>query len=246
MNHMHRLILTALLMILVAGQALSQQVTWKDWGKATADNLVAFMPEGISGLIDWMPWDRKDSNKPISKVAPGEWVSYTFCLIRVERDWRISDPSLVKEYEDLDRQGQALLKRSEELAKTDKKEFMKLLGEIGKLTEKKNELTFKARYLTFFIDANMPPQEWFGVGVKPIGTMQGFPVYRSSGRDVVKLGVYLGPEGFRNPILKQGEQIRAELKSILVHVWVNPADEALAKQMLEKVDYEGLSKLIKR
>lgn len=73
--------------------------------------------------------------------------------------------------------------------------------------------------------------------------------YGATSEQVV-LWVYLGPAGFKNPMEPNNEKVRTELKCLLVGAEIRStpeavkADEALAKQMLEKVDYAGLAKLI--
>lgn len=62
--------------------------------------------------------------------------------------------------------------------------------------------------------------------------------------------MYIGPRGFKNPDLLAGQKPKTEVKCILVvvqlyssHASLN-ADEALAMQMIERIDYPGLAKLL--
>ena len=56
---------------------------------------------------------------------------------------------------------------------------------------------------------------------------------------------YMGPKGFRNPPAGTEPQ-KMRMKCFLVEAQIPPGEryEGLARQMLEKVDYEGLAKLI--
>jgi hypothetical protein len=80
--------------------------------------------------------------------------------------------------------------------------------------------------------------------LKQIGALKGYPLFRGVQQDVF-LAVYLGPKGFRNPPAGAEPQ-KMQMKCFLVQAQFPPGEghEALARQMLEKVDYDGLAKLI--
>jgi len=88
------------------------------------------------------------------------------------------------------------------------------------------------------------------------GSIKGHTVYRATDKGLgtpgapdVSLAVYLGPEGFSNPPVKVPSEA-AGPKCITVMVWLHTrsdtlqADEAVARKMLESIDYDGLAKLI--
>jgi hypothetical protein len=90
------------------------------------------------------------------------------------------------------------------------------------------------------------------------GTLAGRPLYREEKIDrltsdrvlnTVGLAIFLGPPGYQNPPVKLGQSELA-VKCIFVWAWIESrsdtvkADEAIARRILEKVDYKGLSKLI--
>jgi hypothetical protein len=80
--------------------------------------------------------------------------------------------------------------------------------------------------------------------LKQLGTLKGYPLFRAGSQDVT-LAVYVGPKGFRNPPAGAAPQ-KMQMKCFLVEAQIPPGEsyEALARQMLEKVDYDGLAKLI--
>jgi hypothetical protein len=91
---------------------------------------------------------------------------------------------------------------------------------------------------------------------QPSGNIKGHTVYRATdphggagGAPAVFLAIYLGPEGFSNPAVEV-PSLAAGPKCISVMAWLQPradtlqADEAVARKMLEAIDYDGLAKLI--
>jgi hypothetical protein len=91
---------------------------------------------------------------------------------------------------------------------------------------------------------------------QPSVTIKGHTVYRAADKTLgtpdapeVFLAVYLGPEGFRNPAVDV-PSLAAGPKCISVMVILQAradtlrADEAVARKMLEAIDYDGLAKLI--
>ncbi len=135
------------------------------------------------------------------------------------------------------------------------------LGKKAKeLAEREKDLLARRRNVSFRIYTNRTPSTTaFGLPAKPIGTLAGRSLYRQDrgridmggGRTeaLVNLAVYLGPESFQNPLVKQGES-ELKVKCIVVWAWIESrpdtlqADEAAAKKVLAPIDYDGLSKLI--
>ena len=135
------------------------------------------------------------------------------------------------------------------------------MEEAKKLDKRMADLKARARNLRFELRGNSieGPLWCFGMSGKPVrsGTLKGHTLYRWAEHvasyehpERVCLAVYLGAEGFKNPIIKRGEVVRPELKTILVMAEVESfpqsakADEAAARQILEKVHYDGLAKLL--
>jgi hypothetical protein len=100
----------------------------------------------------------------------------------------------------------------------------------------------KGRKLILDIQASYPPLNW--TLLKQIGTLKGYPLFRGVQQDVF-LAVYVGPKGFRNPPVGKDPQKR-QMKCFLAQAQfpLEEKYEALARQMLEKIDYDGLAKLV--
>lgn len=236
--------------LFLSAESEQKGATWDGWGKTTADKLAAFLPSPVPGLVDRMPWEPDEPAKPHLSGGCGETHCGAYFPLDVSRRWYVSNPALVQEYETVHRQLEVLLKRAKGLdSKTQMAEIMKLAGEAGKLGKKKDDLKFSARTISLSIRGNYSAVDVYGPKVKSIGAVKKYPFYRSGVGREFSLAVYVGPAGFQNPTLKKGELLRAELKCLLVQAWVYSSekdvksDEALARQLLEKVDYAGLAKL---
>jgi hypothetical protein len=165
------------------------------------------------------------------------------------------------ERNELQRQAQDLLKKGQT------KEFQALMAKIkaadAPYEAKKKEpddrvsnLQRRGRRLLVRIVSNLTPYAWSDPPAKPVGSLAGYPLYQANARasgnappEFISLAVYLGPPKFRNSAASNPE---LKVKCILVRVEVlsdapRPetikADEVVARQMLEKVDYAGLAKL---
>lgn len=245
----------------VSNISLAQPPNPVDWGRQTADTVERFLPQVISGLTDRFPWDRQDFNRVYTGGNPrvGSGCGPTGCTeyeqVDVTRTWRITDFEKVKEYEALTKREEGWLNRLEELRrKASQQEMMKIMTEIEQIGNIKRKIQFGCRDIEVRIRVNMTAQDRQGIIAKPVGTIKGYPFYHKpdyNGVDV-RFAVYLGPQGFKNPRVPEEQKPRTEVKCILVEVQLhsNAAsiknDETLARQMLEKVDYAGLAKLLER
>lgn len=104
------------------------------------------------------------------------------------------------------------------------------------------DLEAQGRKLSLSIQASYPPLNW--PLLRQIGAMKGYPLFRGVSQDVL-LAVYVGPKGFRNPPAGAEPQ-KMRMKCFLVEAQVPQGEryEALARQMLEEIDYDGLAKLL--
>ncbi len=125
------------------------------------------------------------------------------------------------------------------------------------LDERVRKLQRRARSLQFSLLANSTPYDSMAPLAKPVGSLAGHPLYRANARasgsappEVISMAVYLGPPGFRMPSARNPELkvkcilVRVEVFSSTPHPETIKADEAVARQMLEKVDYAGLVRLM--
>ena len=100
----------------------------------------------------------------------------------------------------------------------------------------------KGRKLILDIQASYPPLNW--PLLKQVGVLKGYPLFRGVQQDVF-LAVYVGPKGLRNPpVGKEPQQMR--MKCFLAQAQFPQGEkyEALARHMLEKIDYDSLAKLV--
>jgi len=110
-----------------------------------------------------------------------------------------------------------------------------------------------ARSLEIYIEANATAANTLDPSAQTSGTIHAHPLYRIVWPGPVKpltwinLAVYVGPPGFQNPNTGGSKEV---LKCALVWVRVTTrpdtlkSDEALARKVLEALDYDGLAKLI--
>lgn len=234
--------------ILGAPPLLAQDVTketWEAWGKPLAERLRAFVPAPPPGLADSLPWE---SPRPVD-IGPmscleGGCASYFW--VQVDKTWFRYDAAMVAEVVETKRRYDALFARISR--QTSQSELQQITREAEPLHQRMNELKRKLGGIGFTIAANETPEL---LGVRPAGTIKGYPFYRGDQR----FAVYVGPAGFTNPLLRP-PAYRREVKCILVHalvpseqspageIIVSPAEERLARQLLERVDYAGLAKLL--
>ncbi len=175
---------------------------------------------------------------------------------------KLDDPNLSeKDRERLNAQVQELMKKQQQEAQAinaGTPKSTKVVEEGEKLENEIKGLKARVRTLILTLDGNVGPEWCSGEISGPVrsGTLKGHPLYRYSKTtsyaptDRVCLAVLLGPAGFKNPPQTKAGEMRAELKTILVKAKIESfrqsvkADEATARQMLEKVDYDALSKLL--
>jgi hypothetical protein len=171
------------------------------------------------------------------------------------------------EQEARERQATALGEKAAQLAEQGKiAEMKKVLEEQQRLMapvtrgqkqliaskDEPGRLKQSARALRMWIQANLHPRSVDDP--RPAGTLKGHPLERAQWSDkthtVVHLRVRFGP-GCDVPPPQRGKGLREELQCLYVVAETHSnaasvaADEAIARKMLEKVDYAGLAKLLK-
>lgn len=223
------------LLTLVAGFILltlygyGQQDPINQWGETTTEKMAQFLPKPVPGLIAHEPWNTSGSNG-VQKTWGDATQNWKYLHPRAEQDWWFDDPDL-----------------AEKIAATEKER-----GDVG-------DLQRRGRTLSIRIHGNESLDDTLyrtGKQRQASGTIKGHTVYRATDKTgppgkppVVFLAIYLGPEGFRNPAVEV-PSLAAGPKCISVLAELHPradtlqADEAVARKMLEAIDYDGLAKLI--
>jgi hypothetical protein len=203
------------------------------WGERAATTLGALIPKPDPALVSEMPWDVPYDHWPeLGWGCPLGCSLYT--QAKAAREWKFADAALVAEVEK---------------AETDPNQ-----------AERLGVLTRSARSLRIVIHANEVATTTWGVErpATAAGTIKGFRAYRFAFSDEsyaptsegVRLAVALGPDGFTNP-RADPKASKGEFRTIVVSAAVQstPArvkqDEALARKMLEQVDFAALAALLK-
>lgn len=239
-------VLTSILLVAPRG-ATAQDPTWDTWGKPLADRLLAFVPTPPPGLVDSVPWEETGPAHPDEGNSLCGQGVVSGCAqyygVRVAKTWLVYDSALVARVVEIKRRQDAILARVSR--QTPQEELNRLLGETSTLEKESDNLKRALRSMEYAIVANGTPATWFASTARPSGTVKGYPLYNGGGRYVV----YVGPSGFTNPIAAPGQASRTEIKSLVVSVWVGSntdptAGQALVRQLLERVDYAGLAKLL--
>ena len=225
----------------LASQAGPHQDGREDWGKAMAKKLAGFLPEPVPGLINHLPWQRPNELRLEGDASDGFGFGEGVGLYpepKAIMAWTFDDPDLVKRVEAITSEEDALVARAK-----DPKADMSPLQPLGK---KADSLRRSSRRLMLTLRANDSLRR----ELKPAGTLEGCPLYRQEISDGVQLAVFVGPVAFKNPAVKEESLQVNQLKTVLIEATLNStpeaakADEALTRQMLEKIDYEGLKKLL--
>ncbi len=224
--------------------SLAQDEPWEAWGKGVAERLLAFVPTPPPPLADAVPWRRADTPRSEGGLC---WTGVTsgcalYYGVLVSKEWLISDSALVARVEGVQRRQDSLTNKVSR--QTPQAELTTILREVGSLGRLSDSLKRELGSIEFAITANDTPERVFGPGVRA-GTLKGYPSYRQDRR----LAVYVGPSGFSNPPRQPDQPYRTQLKSFLVTALLSretpsPAEEALARQLLERVDYAALAKLL--
>ncbi|HKW62805.1 MAG TPA: hypothetical protein VJN89_09695 [Candidatus Acidoferrum sp.] len=181
-----------------------------------------------------------------------------------ERDRKKSDQEATETFKAHQEEYNALQKQIQELAKSGQtKELQAAMEKMkaytpndakGKEMDNRiRNLKGSAHSLEIYIEANATAANTLDPSAQPSGTVHGHPLYRVVWPGPVKpltwvnLAVYVGPPGFQNPDTGGSKSV---LKCVLVWLRVTSrpdnlkSDEALARRVLEAIDYEGLAKLI--
>ena len=173
---------------------------------------------------------------------------------------KLSDPKLSeKDRQQLMTRFEAAQKKNEQ----DQKALYAAAGVLGgadeatKIGKELQDLKQLGRTLELTIDGNATNEWCSGTFSGPVanGTLKGRTLYRYTGTGdyaatQICLAVYLGPAGFKNPPVPKDNNLRTDLKTALVKVILlsSPqslkADEAIGRQLLEKIDFDGIAKLL--
>jgi hypothetical protein len=221
------------LLTLIAGCILltifgyGQQDATQQWGETITGKMAQFLPQPVPGLAGHEPAG-SESNE-VEKTWGDATQNWKYLHPRAEQAWWFDDPDLAQKW--------AAAKTADEARPLQGRERSLRIEIHG--NESLDATLYRTRKQR-----------------QPSGTIKGHTVYRATDKTLgtpdapaVFLAIYLGPEGFSNPAVEV-PSLAAGPKCITVMAWLQPradtlqADEAMARKMLEAIDYDGLAKLI--
>jgi hypothetical protein len=249
-----RSIAVALLLIAsVTAQEFHKDVArLNEWGEPLGERLLALVPEPADGLDQFAPWDYEFLEVP-SWGCPLGCAMYTRLL--VERPYVIAEPELASRLEAVEQKSLATAMKI-----GSNPSDAKLQASMRALEEEDGRLRKSVRRLTMELMVNGGPVIARGVekGGTPAGTIAGYQVHRFAFNDAgydptpvgVRFAVLVGPPGFKNPAVPDVRSMKTDVKTVLVSVSLQTraetakADEVKARQLLERVDFAAIEKLL--
>jgi hypothetical protein len=229
------------------------QARLEEWVGPLAEQLQATLPEPIEGLAAFAPWDY-DFSEPANWGCPMGCTQLT--QIHVQRSYVVHEPDLAARVEALAAKALANATRIvQNPADT------RLMSAQNALEDEQDRLTKSVRRLTAEIHINSegPARRGMEGASTRAGTVGGYTVYRFAFHDEsyeptpagVRLAIMIGPQGFKNPRVKDNSEMRTEARSAVISVGVISraatvkADEALVRTLLERINVAEIEKLLK-
>ena len=210
--------------------------------------VVPFFPDSVAGLSDQAPQWEPGTPKAIawSQYSCGAVMEtcLTYPYATLTRTYYVPDSALAHQVLALSTRLQGFMDRMSKGQMPSPAEIAEMNG-LGRTQDSLKRL---ARRVALSISPNLnrtTPQP----GETASGSLQGHTLYTRAypeGRDQVELTVYVGPAGFSNGPSPDGtaKTMRTEIKCFYVAAVADKRDVSLAQQLLQKVDYAGLAKLI--
>jgi hypothetical protein len=164
--------------------------------------------------------------------------------------------AIQKQYQDLVRQNkiteaQALLPKMQQLTESGDAKSKELDERVATLQSHVRNVTIRIHGNQAVADAVAPA----GIHPQQSGAINGHPVFRGISnmlggpdRPTMYLVIYLGPQGLRNPPVEIPSIVGLKCFVIVAEIQTSTnkaqSDEAVARQMLSTIDYDGLAKMI--
>lgn len=252
--------LVSLLLLLLA-PALDQARTAEEhqdrleaWVGPLAEKLMAALPEPGDGLAEFAPWDYQ-FREPANWGCPMGCTQLT--QIGVQRPYVVVEPALAARVEAVAAKALANATR----IASNPGDTTKAMAAQNALEDEEERLRKSVRRLTAEIRINGETPTPRGMEKAPTraGVVSGYPVYRFAFNDSsyeptpagVRLAIMIGPEGFKNPRVKDNSVMLTEARTAVVSVSVQSrpetvaADEAIARALLARVDVAAIAALLK-
>lgn len=236
-----------------ARTAEEHQARLEEWVEPLAKQLIAALPDPGDGLAEFAPWDY-EFREPTNWGCPIGCTELT--QITVQRPYVVIEPALAARVEAA--AAKALANATRIVSNPGD---TKAMAAQNALEDEEERLRKSVRRFTAEIRINGEAPVRNGVENAPTraGTVSGYPVYRFAFRDPsyeptpagVRLAIMIGPEGFKNPGVKDNSTMRTEARTAVVSVSVQShaetigADEATARALLSRVDVSAIARLLK-
>lgn len=234
-------------------QLARDQARLDGWAEPLAVALTALLPDPIDGLDEWAPWDDQFREPPAWGCPLGCTV---YPQLVVQRPYVVAEPMLTRK---VDAAAQKALLNATRIAADPVN--ARLQAAQQSLEDEEETLKRSVRRLTLTIRVNAGSAVPQGVEAPAgdAGSVAGRRVARFTFSDEtyaptsagVRLAVLVGDPRFQNAPARDVTGMTTEAMTALVSVAVQSraetitADEALARQLLERVDFASLVKILR-
>lgn len=250
-----------LAVLLLLACPLGQEAEWPEketarvaaWAEPLGERLTALLPDPADALDGFAPWDYEFLEPPVWGCPLGCTV---YAQLAVSRPYVVRDPGLVANVEATERSAAEMAEKI--IAKPADET---LFAQMKRLEQRVETLKRSVRRILLEIRVNEAVQVRRGAEGQPakIGVIAGYPAYRFTFLDEsyeptpagVRLAVILGRETFAKQKATRGVDVKTEVQTVVVSAALTSdrehvkSDEALARALLERVDYGELVKLLK-
>ncbi|HWI16913.1 MAG TPA: hypothetical protein VNT81_04170 [Vicinamibacterales bacterium] len=251
----------AAILVLLCAPAAEQARTAEEhqarlaaWAEPLAEKLMAALPEPLEGLAPFAPWDYEFNEPPGWGCPVGGCTQLT--QVEVQRKYVVYEPELGTR---ADAVAAKALANATRIVSNPSDQKLQAAQEALELEEE--TLRKSVRRFTIDILVNGEGAIRRGVEGAPTraGTVGSYPVTRFAFNDPsyhptpagVRLAIVIGPEGFKNPRVKDNSVMQTEARTAVISVSAQSrtatlaADEATARKLLENIDVEAIAKLLK-
>ena len=222
------------------------------WAEPHAEQLLALIPAAANGLEQFAPWDYEFLEPP-GWGCPAGCTAYA--RIVVSRPFVVAEPALAAR---VDATAEKALANAMKIGANPSDE--KLHAAQRALEQEEERLKKSVRRLSVELMINGGPLLPRGMenSSAPAGTIAGYPVQRFAFTDEsyeptpvgIRFAVLVAQPGFKNPPVPDERSMKTEVKSVLVSVSVQTrrdtatADEAAARRLFERIDFDAVKKLL--
>ena len=237
-----------------ARSAEEHQARLAEWAEPLAEKLMAALPEPPEGLAPFAPWDYEFNEPPGWGCPVGGCTQLT--QVTVQRKYVAYEPELAAR---ADAAAAKALANATRIVSNPSDQKLQTAQEALELEEE----TLRKSVRRFTVDVMVNGEGPIRRGVEGAPTRAGaigtYPVTRFAFSDPsydptpagVRLAIRIGPEGFKNPTVKDNSVMQTEARTAVISVSVQSrtatvaADEVMARKLLERVNVAAIATLLK-